>query len=167
VARVTGRELTFERQIDLPPTVVWPALVDPELLAGWFADVAQRRAADGRIQLSWPDGAGSPPTRIQVRQQIDNESLIVSTDNRGLISVRLESREGGLRGTWTSLTLSVTLFGEATDLPKAEAEWSLALNRLEELLHGRPVDWAAVRRPIPGGRADSHPAHLSTHTNIR
>jgi uncharacterized protein YndB with AHSA1/START domain len=167
VARVTGRELTFERQIDLPPGVVWPALVDPDLLAGWFADVGQRRGADGRIQLSWPDGAGSPPTKLLVRQQIDNERLSVSTDNRGLISVELEPHDGGLRGTWTLLKLSVILFGEATDLPKAEAEWSLALNRLEELLHGRPVDWASVRQPAPGRRADSGPAHLSTHRNIR
>lgn len=164
---MAGRELTFERQIDLPPAVVWPALVDPELLAGWFADVAERRAADGRIQLTWPDGAGSPPTRIQVRQQIDNERLSVSTDNRGLISVELESHEGGLRGSWTLVKLSVTLFGEATDLPSAEAQWSLSLNRLEELLHGRPVDWAAVRRPSPGGRSDSGSAHLSIHSNIR
>lgn len=163
---VTGTELIFERRIDLPPSVVWPAIVDPELLAGWFADVAPTRAADGRIDLSWPDGVWRAPTKALVQQQIDNERLRVSTDNRGLICVELSPNEGGLRGTWTHLTVSVTLFGEATDVPSAEAEWTLALDRLEELLRGHPVDWAAVRRPSAPQQADTT-AHLSTGRNIR
>jgi uncharacterized protein YndB with AHSA1/START domain len=137
--------LEIERQLDLPPSIVWPALVDPELLAGWFAEVSVR---GDRVELSWLDRSGT--TAVRVIELRPEERLSVSTGEFGTVEATLESRVGGLRGTWTLLTLRAS--GPA-------ARWELALDRLEELLHGRPVDWAAEK--------EKGSAHMSKENNIR
>ena len=43
-------ELTLEREYPLPPERVWSALVEPEQLAKWLADVTH----DGRVARLQP-----------------------------------------------------------------------------------------------------------------
>jgi uncharacterized protein YndB with AHSA1/START domain len=142
---VSEARVEIERQIDLPPSIVWPALVDPELLAGWFAEVT---VGDDRVELSWPDRPGT--TIVRVIELRPEDRISVSTGEFGLVEATLESRVGGLRGTWTLLAIRAA---------GPSARWELALDRLEELLHGRPVDWVAEK--------EKRTAHMSKENNIR
>lgn len=156
---MTGPVLLIEREISLPPLVVWSALVDPDLVIGWFAQVALDPA--GRFRLHWLDGSGARPNSGFLLERVENERLRCVIDGYGRIDVGLEARPGGLRGSRTMLRVTMTLPGGA-DLPAVAAEWELALDRLEELLRGHPVDWTAVRRTRIDG-----PVHLRNGGPVR
>jgi len=116
------------RDLDLPPGIVWTALVDPDLLAGWLGDVTI--GDDLRFVLR---RAGGAEVRGRIVALIEAERLELDTD-LGAVELRLEEHSGGLRGTWTALSV-------AAPASVATAErWGAALDRLEELLHGRPTD---------------------------
>jgi uncharacterized protein YndB with AHSA1/START domain len=125
-------EVVAQRDLDLPPGVVWPALVDPDLLAGWLGEVV----IDGDLMfvLRAPRGA---VIEGRIAELVEAERLRVQTD-RGRVVLRLEERSGGLRDTWTRLVV------EAAASVGPLERWNEALDRLEELLHGRPTDWREV-----------------------
>jgi len=125
-------DLALTRDLDLPPGVVWPALVDPELLEGWLGET--EIADDLTFVLRVPHG--SEITGL-IAGLVEAELLHLETD-RGRVLVSLEQRSGGLRGTWTRLSVAAP----ASVAPVER--WNDALDRLEELLHGRPTDWLAA-----------------------
>ncbi|MET4704374.1 SRPBCC domain-containing protein [Frigoribacterium sp. UYMn621] len=145
-------ELIFQRMIDLPPVVVWDALVDPDLLAGWLGDVrmlpsARSEGTDGgaiAFELLWPGSGAGKSTTATVSALEAPRRLRVDTDNRGRIEFLLDSIPGGLRGSSTRLELRVDSGIEPAFATAVRAEWQTSLDRLEKLLHGHPVDWAKV-----------------------
>jgi uncharacterized protein YndB with AHSA1/START domain len=56
-------ELILQRTIDLPPVIVWDALVDPDLLAGWLGEV--RPLAEGATAVH-PDRTSRPPCAFEL-----------------------------------------------------------------------------------------------------
>ena len=124
-------DVVVRREIDLPPGIVWSALLEPELLAGWLATATIDD--DLGFVLRLPVGA---QISGRVTELVEAELLTLATD-RGHVMLRLEEHGGGLRGSWTVLTV-----GGSTSVASSEA-WDRALDRLEELLHGHPTDWSA------------------------
>jgi len=159
---VPGTELVFEHEIDLPASVVWDALVDPVLLEGWLAAVEPSPLAAPAIAIDWLDGSEPSPTAAAVELVEPPRRLRLGTDNRGSIDLRLTEVPGGLRGMGTVLELRVRVPVDARFAAAIAADWESALDRLDDLLRGRPAEWAAVRR-----RRAAKRAHMSTRDNIR
>jgi uncharacterized protein YndB with AHSA1/START domain len=151
-------DLVFERAIDLPRVIVWDALVDPELLAGWLGEV-RSDPIDGRLFTLTP-GTGDAPLSFElVHEERPNRLAARAADGR-LFEFELTEVEGGSRGTSTSLALRILLDFHAAFAGGMRREWETSLDDLVELLRGHPVDWTEVRnsrgtgasRPAPGGR---------------
>jgi len=121
------------RDLDLPPGIVWTALVDPDLLAGWLGEVSIED--DLRFVLRRSGGA---EVRGRIVELVEAERLELETD-LGTVQLSLMERSGGLRGTWTALSVTAP-----TSVATPE-RWESALERLEELLHGRPSDGEQAR----------------------
>lgn len=146
---MSPRPQIVERRIELPPRLVWAALVDPALVEGWLHptarlvpasddgedrdDIARGSAVDGDI-ASDPDS---------VAQVIDlDEPLLLAVDSPVLGRLRFDLSEfpGGSRDASTRLTL--TIFGaDAAARPELVATWLTRFDQLNDLLHGHPVDW--------------------------
>ncbi|WP_185203377.1 SRPBCC family protein [Glaciihabitans sp. INWT7] len=145
-------ELIFQRTIDLPPVIVWDALVDPDLLAGWLGEVRMLPAAHAdetdtevlAFELRWPGSGAGQSTTATVSEIEAPRRLRVDTDNRGRIEFILGSIPGGFRGSSTELELRVDSGIEPAFATAVRGEWQTSLDRLERLLHGHPVDWAKV-----------------------
>lgn len=136
-----AQQLFFEREIDLPRAIVWDALVDPELVSGWLAEAQIDPIAGGRYDLRWLHSTDPRTTGI-IDEFDDAHALVIDTDNRGRIDFRLEESSGGPRGSSTILRLTVFLELDAAFAARVRANWMIGLDQLEELLRGRPVDWA-------------------------
>lgn len=137
-----GSRLDFERTIELPPAIVWDALVDPELVIGWLAVATIELRVGGRYDLAWQrDGVRrvGPGVITELRER---ELLTVDAGQHGLISFRLESTPGGSRGTSTRLQLIVQIGVDPLFVGRVRADWETRLDQLEGLLRGHPVDWA-------------------------
>jgi uncharacterized protein YndB with AHSA1/START domain len=134
--------LHFERVIDLPPPMVWEALVDSDLLSGWLADASVDARAGGSAVFRWFDGA--PSTRSSIAAYVLHETLTFATDNAGRWAFALQAVPGGPRNNTTHLRLTVTP-ATARQSEAAEHAWPSSLRNLELLLHGHPVDPAAIR----------------------
>jgi uncharacterized protein YndB with AHSA1/START domain len=134
--------LAFEREIGLSPAIVWDALVDQELVAGWLAEARIDPVDGGRYDLVWQYSTDQPPTSGTIVEFREPTLLAVDTDNRGRIEFRLEEIAGGSRGSATRLALSVELELDAAFAPRVKANWMISLDQLGELLRGHPVDWA-------------------------
>ena len=135
-------DLIFTRTIDLPPIIVWDALIDPDLLAGWLGEVRMFSTESPRFHILWPGTDARQSTAGMVVEFEAPRRLRIETDNRGIIECTLLSIPGGLRGSTTELTLRVDVEIEPAFATKVRDEWQTSLNRLERLLHGHPVDWA-------------------------
>ena len=135
-------DLILQRIIDLPPIIVWDALIDPDLLAGWLGEVRILSYDPPRFHILWPGADVRQSTAGTVAEIEAPRRLRVETDNRGIIGCTLVSIPGGLRGSSTELTLRVDVEIEPAFATKVRDEWRTSLNRLERLLHGHPVDWA-------------------------
>jgi uncharacterized protein YndB with AHSA1/START domain len=134
-------DLNFERTIDLPPIIVWDALVDPDLLAGWLGEVRRDAPGARAFRILWPGADARQSTSGSVAELDAPRRLRVVTDNRGTIECTLESIPGGLRGSGTELRLQIDSGIEPAFATRVRAEWETSLDRLERLLHGHPVDW--------------------------
>ena len=132
--------LVFERDYEFPRVIVWDALVDSELVSGWLAEAEIVPEVGGQYNLTWPRrNAASTFGRITVLQSL--ERLWVETTDAGRLQFELEELPGGSRGTSTRLRLTVDVEIEPAFAPRVQADWELALEQLEELLRGHPVDW--------------------------
>ena len=142
--------LNFQRRIDLPPIIVWDALVDPDLLAGWLGEV--RISADGSpgIRILWPGSESRQSTTGNVTAVEAPRRLRIETDNRGIIECTLATIPGGLRGSSTELDLRIDAGIENAFVTNVRNEWQTSLDRLERLLHGYPVDWANLDEQSDG-----------------
>ncbi len=137
-------DLIFQRTIDLPPAIVWDALVDPELLAGWLGEVRIIPTDPPTVRVVWPGPEERHSTSGTVTDLEAPLRLGLETDNRGRIDVTLVSIPGGLRETSTELELRVGPGIEAAFAGRVRREWNTSLDRLVDVLHGHPVDWAVV-----------------------
>jgi uncharacterized protein YndB with AHSA1/START domain len=147
-------DLILQRMIDLPPVIVWDALVDPDLLAGWLGEVRMLPSGQSAgesdptarpaptFEFRWPGSGPTQSTTATVSALHPPRLLRVETDNRGCIEFTLMSIPGGLRGSSTELVLRVDSGIEPAFATTVRNEWQTSLDRLEQLLHGHPVDWA-------------------------
>lgn len=106
--------ITLVTDIELPPVIVWDALVDPELLEGWLG------VASGDVKEL------TPPVRLRTVGPADGDTVF-----------ELEPIEGGLRGISTRLRVTVDSGGSRAG-GELWALWRDRLDALEELLRGHP-----------------------------
>jgi uncharacterized protein YndB with AHSA1/START domain len=156
----------LQRTIDLPPVIVWDALVDPDLLAGWLGEVRvlssdQSAGQPGRparpmrtFEFRWPGSSPGQSTIGTVSVLEAPRRLRVETDNRGRIEFTLMSIAGGLRGSSTELELRIDSGIEPVFATTVRDEWQTSLDRLEQLLHGHPVDWANLHTQSDGSTGE-------------
>lgn len=139
-------ELAFARDYEFAPVIVWDALLDADLVSGWLAEAVISPVVGGEYNLRWLNRVGQPESlgRITAMQALDR--LHVDTTTMGLIRFELDETAGGSRGTSTRLVVRVELEIEAAFAARVRADWMTALDQLDELLHGHPVDWANWER---------------------
>ena len=138
--------LEFERDYEFAPVIVWDALLDPDLVSGWLAEAVISPVVGGEYNLRWLGRVGHPESlgRITVLQPL--ERLHVDTTTMGLLRFELQEVPGGNRGTSTRLALHVDLELEVVFMARVTADWMTALDQLDDLLRGHPVDWANWER---------------------
>lgn len=119
----------LERSIGLPRGIVWEALVDPVLVAGWLHP--DETLVDGTTGIAFvePEHAARP-AELQVVSPVFGD-----------VRIELAAVAGGRRGESTRLVLTAT--DEWGRLEDRRRLWELRLDQLEDLLLGRPVDWAS------------------------
>ncbi|HEY9498314.1 MAG TPA: SRPBCC domain-containing protein [Terrimesophilobacter sp.] len=139
-AEIAGLE--FEREFEFPPAIVFDALVDPELIAGWLGEASVDPRQGGHYDLVWLTSGSFPPTFGTITDILEPSFLTIATDNRGEVGFRLEEVPGGSRGTSTVLRVSVRVVVDAAFVARIRADWLSNLDQLSELLRGHPVDWA-------------------------
>ena len=136
-------ELAFRHLYDLPREIVWDALVDPDLAAGWLAALEIEPLPGGVYTLTWLGGAEPVgtvwPGRIAKIAQ--PSALAIDFLPHSYLAFQLHDREGGTRGRSTSLDLSYSTFIESSQVDQIKEDWNRRLWDLEDLLRGHPVDW--------------------------
>ena len=143
--RVTGSVLRFERLYDLPPEIVWDALVDSDLVSGWLAEADIEPHEGGRYDLEWRHFEPAMTTSGSIEEMHELARLVVATSNFGTTTFTLESLEQGTRGLSTLLHVDVEALADLQFSAPIEATWQLCLAQLDELLHGHPTDWSTWR----------------------
>jgi uncharacterized protein YndB with AHSA1/START domain len=151
------RELVFERELAFPPSLVFDALLEPDLLYGWLAEADVEPQLGGCYDLVWLTSSSYPPTQGTIEALEEGELLEVSTDNRGELSFRLAETPGGPLSARTRLVTTVRASVDTAFLPRVKADWLSNLDQLEALLRGHPVDWANWDRD----RADAWRGYLA------
>jgi uncharacterized protein YndB with AHSA1/START domain len=134
--------VVVEHDVDLPRTIVWDALVDPDLVAGWLAEAVIVPEVGGEYNLTWLDRVGRPQTFGRIAALHHPELLIVDTSNIGLLEFQLIELPGGMRGTSTRVRVEVGLTGDALLAERIAAQWRGDLAQLDQLLRGYPTDWS-------------------------
>lgn len=144
--------LSFSRDYDLPPVIVWDALVDDVLISGWLAEASVDARVGGHFDLAWHDGTAATAGRILA---IDAPRLLtVDTSNRGTLEFELETLPEGTRGSSTRLHLEVTIDADPRFARGTTALWAQCLDQLEDLLRGHPVNWTVPGHSAPDARFD-------------
>jgi len=143
---VTGLTLEFTRELDLPRAIVWDALVDPVLLEGWLADAEVEPRVGGGYRLRWIEPDHLAPFAGEIVRMLPGELLEVASPNGERLRFDLRELPGGTRGSGCGLTIGVTSVIEPRFAPGVIAHWQSSLDQLEDLLRGRPVDWANWER---------------------
>ncbi len=147
--------VVVERDVDLPRTIVWDALVDADLVSGWLGEAVIVPEVGGEYNLTWPQRPDQPPTFGRIVALQHPELLIVDTNDLGMLEFGLDDLPGGTRGTATRVRVEVGLEDDAQPddsgllAARIADQWRTNLDQLEELLRGRPVDW----RKLPGSDA--------------
>lgn len=134
--------LVVEGDFEFPRVIVWDALLDPDLVAGWLAEAAISPEVGGQYNLRWMHRSGRPESfgRITVLDPL--ERLGVDTTDAGRLQFDLLELPVGSRGTSTRLRVTVAGSGDVLLDTRAKADWLTNLDQLEDLLRGHPVDWA-------------------------
>ena len=143
---VTSLTLEFTREFDLPRAIVWDALVEPVLLEGWLADAEVEPRVGGRFRLRWVEPDHLSPFSGEIVTLVPRELLDVEGAASERLRFSLRELPGGTRGTSSSLSIAVTSVIEPPFAPGVIAHWQSSLDQLEDLLRGRPVDWANWER---------------------
>jgi len=142
VGDVTNSVLHFEQEYDLPPAVVWDALIDEDLVGGWLAEAEIDARIGGRYDLRWYSPIATGATLGEIADLRDVELLVVELEQIGTVSFSLAPVDGGTRGEATVLSVRVDGETELRLADGARAAWLTSLEQLDELLRGRPVDWS-------------------------
>ncbi|MGL4339025.1 MAG: SRPBCC domain-containing protein [Rhodoglobus sp.] len=138
--------LSFEREYEFAPLIVWDALVDAELVSGWLAEATITAERGGHYILRWlnrdvPAFSAGVITVFQPGRELE-----VSYPATGSLYFRLEERAGGHRGTSTFLSVEMTAAIESVFAARVKADWITNLDQLDDLLRGHPVDWGNGER---------------------
>ncbi len=144
--------MAFTRDYDLPPAIVWDALIDDELVCGWLAEASIAPHIGGHFDLAWHDG--TPATAGRIVSLEPRLALVVETSNRGVLAFELETLPEGTRGTSTRLHLVVTIDVDPRFAGGTTALWAASLEQLDGLLRGHPVNWRAPEHGVPDPRFD-------------
>ena len=139
--RVAPVTLRLARDLEFPRVIVWDALVDADLVAGWLAEARIAPELGGDYALRWMLPPGAPETRGRIVALRRPERLEVDAPDLGL-RFDLDELRGGNRGTSTRLRLAVRLDLEPAGVAEATADWLTRLDQLRDLLYGHPVNWA-------------------------
>lgn len=131
----------FVREVNFAPAIVFDALVDPVLLGGWLADAHVEHEVGGAFDLVWLTSSSFPPTHGSITVLDTPVALEISTDNRGSLRFDLEEYMSIAGRSGTRLKTMVSVAVDGAFLPKVSADWQVSLDQLDELLHGRPVNW--------------------------
>lgn len=153
--------LRFEHDYEFPRVIVWDALIDADLVSGWLAEADISPEVGGEYNLRWMHRVSRPasPGRISVLQPL--ERLHVDTADAGRLEFELVELPGGNRGTSTRLVLTVVVEVEPVFSARLKADWMTALDQLQDLLFGHPVDWANWGRDMQ----DTWAQHLGEAEN--
>jgi uncharacterized protein YndB with AHSA1/START domain len=152
---VSATDLVLERTVELPPVIVFDALIDPDLVVGWLARASIQPVLGGRYDLEWLGYETEQATSGVIVELAEPASLSVQTDDHGSIDFTLETLEGGPRGTGTLLRLRVRLAMEPAFSGRVREAWESRLDRLEELLRGHPADWVRLAGAGDAGKSES------------
>ena len=142
VVTVTNSVLEFEQRYDLPPAIVWDAMVDSDLVSGWLAEAEIDPRIGGRYDLRWHSPIATGVTLGEIADLLELELLVVELEHVGTVTFALEAMAGGARGESTLLRVSISGATEPRLADGVSAAWITSLEQLEELLRGRPVDWS-------------------------
>lgn len=145
------QELQFDRDYGLPRGIVWAALVDPVLVGGWLGEADIDAAPGGRYQLDWIGSPHFPGTDGVIAAILEPERMTIASERHGRFDFHLDELDGGTRGTSTRLRITVTAWIDPPFAGRVRETWLAALEQLDELLRGHPVDWA--RYPVPVSRS--------------
>jgi len=145
VVPMTSSVWVFEQEYDLPPIVVWDALVDSDLVGGWLAEAEVDARIGGRYDLRWVSPIATGTTLGEIADLLEPELLVVELERIGTVSFTLSPVDGGSRGSATRLVITVDGETEPRLADGVSAGWITSLEQLEELLRGRPVDWSTWR----------------------
>jgi len=139
---MAGHEVAFEHEYPFAPAIVWDALVDADLVSGWLADAEIDARIGGRYDLVWhaPLGLGRTPGEIADLTQ--GERLVVELERLGVATFTVEQ----VAESHTRVRLHVDSPVERLLSGGLRATFVMALEHLDELLRGRPVDWSTWDR---------------------
>ena len=138
---MAGDVLDFERDYGFAPAVVWDALVDADLVSGWLADAEIDPRIGGRYDLAWHAPLGLGRTAGEVADLLERETLVVEIERLGTATFALVALDGGDRLA-TRLRITLDSPVERRLSSGLRATVLMALEHLDELLRGRPVDWS-------------------------
>lgn len=138
---IPDASLSFSRDYDFPPLIVWDALVDADLVSGWLAEADITPEVGGQYNLRWMHRLTQPASlgRIAVLEPLVR--LEVETSNVGRLRFDLEGVPGGSRGLGTRLRVDLAVEIEPAFVARVKADWLTNLDQLEDLLRGHPVNW--------------------------
>jgi uncharacterized protein YndB with AHSA1/START domain len=153
---VADSTLEFSQRYDLPPEVVWDALVDADLVSGWLAEAEVDARIGGRYDLHWISPIATGTTNGEIADLLEPELLVVELERIGTVTFSLAAVDGGPRGRSTSLVITVEGAVESRLADGMSAAWLTSLEQLADLLRGHPVDWSTWRRD----HGDQWTAHL-------
>jgi uncharacterized protein YndB with AHSA1/START domain len=138
---VGDNELNFAREIDLPPSIVWDALIDDVLVEGWLAVARIEPRVGGKYWLDWQSGSSLSQTDGVITAFEPRQRLRIDTDNIGSLDFTLTATPDGTRGAGTLLRLRILVDTDPQLLASTRAYWLSNFDQLEDLLRGHPVDW--------------------------
>ncbi len=152
-------ELLFSRSYDLPRSIVWDAIVDDELVAGWLAEARIDARVGGEYVLEWMTWERPLTTVGVIRALQPRTFLAVDTDNIGSFEFTLVPVPGGTRGESTDLRLAAVIDDQpaaAIDHPGVLADQSRPARVAVARASGRLDNVARGSGPglgrVPAGR---------------
>ena len=133
--------LHLRRRYEFAPSIVWDALVDAELVAGWLGDAVIEPELGGAycVRGIAPGPAIGVEGRIVVFDRRVHLGVVGSSG--ATLDLTLDEVAGGNRGSSTRLGVRIASTVEAAFAARVKADWLTSLDQLGDLLHGHPVDW--------------------------
>lgn len=132
----------IEREFDLPPAIVWDALIDPVLLEGWLANAVVEPRVGGQYRLDWIEPRNLRPLVGVITELAPTVSLEVHAAAGESVRFELRALKSGTRELSTALRVVLASAVDPRFARAVVAHWQSNLEQLESLLRGHPVDWS-------------------------